>query len=78
MQSIDLTIESVISGVYGSQTEAARRLGVVPSAVSMWKTRGAFPDRLLAQIVRDAGAAGVLLTVDDVLSMRPQRPGAAA
>jgi len=40
---------------YGSQSAAARRLGVTQPTVSDWAARGAIPVRLLLDVERDTG-----------------------
>lgn len=54
-----MTVADVIDQVLGGTTKTALYLGVTPHAVSMMKSRGAFPWRHHAKIVKACSEAGV-------------------
>jgi hypothetical protein len=61
------TVESIISAVYETDTNAAAKLGLKSrSAVSNWKKWGYFPTRLLPVILADAKKASVKLDISQV------------
>ena len=60
------TVASLLVDVYGSDAEAALKLGVVRSAVCNWKDRGHFPARLTVRIWKDAKARGLKIGVEDI------------
>lgn len=61
-----LTVDSIITSVYGRPVKAAAKLGVKPSAVSNWKASGYFPSRLIKSLCQDAKSVGVPLDVNDI------------
>lgn len=72
------SVETILKDVYGSESEASVRLGVVRSAISNWKKWGYFPSRLLPRLIADSGAAGVALGVADVPILQKTDAGTAA
>lgn len=77
------TVEGIIKSVYGSESEAATRLGVGRSAVSNWKAWKYFPTRVLASLCAHAREKGIELDVTQIPTkpddrLTDQRDGAAA
>lgn len=53
-----MDIAEVIKALGGS-TKVSRLFGVVPNAVSNWKTVGRFPERLHLRVYRECRARGI-------------------
>lgn len=77
------TVESLLEDIYGSESEASKTLvdkGLIRSrsAISNWKAWGYFPTRLLPQIMADAAAKDVSITVADipVMPIKPKESAA--
>lgn len=60
------TVDSIISGIYGTPAKAAAAHNVKRSAVSNWKAWGYFPERLVGKLLMDATHKGVPLRVTDI------------
>lgn len=72
------SVESILASIYGSEGDAAPRLGVVRSAISNWKAQGYFPARLVAQLLADARAARVKIDFADIPISTSTKTGSAA
>jgi len=72
------TVETIIEALYGDERSAAKRLGVVPTAIWNWKKWGYFPIRLVVTIAGDAQAKGINLPACDVPVSPKHKTGAAA
>lgn len=63
------SVDTIISEVYGSTSEAASRLGVKRSATWNWRAWGYFPARLAVPIFEHAREKGYELDISEIPTM---------
>lgn len=55
-----MTLEELIRA-FGGTAATAKKFGVVPSAVSNWKSAGQFPERMHFRVFQEAQTLGITL-----------------
>jgi len=58
-----MTLDELIQA-FGGTAATAKKFGVVPSAVSNWKSAGQFPERMHFRVFQEAQALGISLPAD--------------